>query len=210
MTTRSTYTRCFEARRTGSHHNDVLGALTAFADDMRQSGLAPGRRIMRTQGLAFTVNPVYTVTHADTRADLILFAAHDLGNDMWVRNVGPGHADKIEQTFFDGVACGCDIIDPGGMHDRQIKMTLHFCGELKMRCLRSAHVGDQTGKPDAGRTVTPVDVKEINHAGAGKQFTDLEALVKLKTAIEGFIKHHPDAHDVVIAYLSPYFLQDLD
>ena len=58
--------------------------------------------------------------------------------------------------------------------------------------------------------MTPVDVEEIDHAGVGKQFTDPEALIKLKTAIESFIKHHSDANNVVITDLSANFFEDFN
>ena len=121
--------------------------------------------------------------------------------------MGPCHADKIQQSLLNGVA-GCrDIIDACSMHDRQVKMLLHFSGKLKMWRLGGAHVRDEGGKPNAGGAVASVYVEKIDQAGLGKQFADPETLVKLKTTIESFIKHHSDAHDKVIARLSANFLQ---
>ena len=57
----------------------------------------------------------------------------------------PGHADQVQQTFFDRVSRSRDIIDSGRVHDRQIKVTLYLAGKFKMRGLGCPHIGDQGG-----------------------------------------------------------------
>ena len=207
VTARCAHASRFEARRTRANDNHVLGTLTGFCDDVRQSAFTSGCRIVCAQRFPFAIDPVDAVAHANAGTNLVLFATRDLGDDMRICDMGPGHADQIQQPLLNGVAGCCDIIDASGMHDRQVKMLFHFCGKLKMGRLGGAHVRDQGGKANAGRAVTAVNVEKIDHAGFGQQFTDLKTLVELKTAIESFIKHHSDAHDKVIAHLSANFLQ---
>ena len=88
------------------------------------------------------------------------------------------------------------------MHNRQIKVTADFAGEFKMRCLRGAHVRNQVGKADAGGAMAAVDIEKINHAAAGQCLANLHSFIKLKAAIERFIKHHPNAYNVVVSNLS--------
>ena len=97
---------------------------------------------MRAQRFSFAIDPVDAVAHANAGTNLVFFTARDLGHDMGIRDMGPCHADKIQQSLLNGVA-GCrDIIDACSMHDRQVKMLLHFSGKLKMWRLAGAHVRD--------------------------------------------------------------------
>ena len=56
----------------------------------------------------------------------------------------------------------------------------------------------------------PVDIDKVNHARVGQNLTDAHAFIERKAAIKRFVKHHSDAHNVVIPNLSADFFQHLD
>ncbi len=67
-------------------------------------GLAPCGGVVYAERLAGLVDAVQAVGGTYAGSDLLLTCLDDLGNDVRVGNVGPGHADQVDQPFRDCVS----------------------------------------------------------------------------------------------------------
>ena len=92
-----------ETRWPGPSHDHPSGS-RGWWDHVGHGCLAARRGVVHTQCLAGVVDAVEAVGGTYAGSDLLLACLDDLDNDVRVGNVGPGHADQVDQPFRDCVS----------------------------------------------------------------------------------------------------------
>jgi hypothetical protein len=188
----------FQARRAGAHDHDLALRSVTGGDDLREGALAARGRVVDAQGIAAFVDAVDAVARADAGADAVLGARGDLVDDVRIGHVGPRHAHHVELVFADGIARRRDVVDAVRVeHGDGAELGADLAGEIDLRALRRAHVGDDVRQPLVRLDMALDDVDEIELAGGDQAPTDLQALVERDVAVEVLVEHHADADDVV-------------
>ena len=102
----------------------------------------------------------YTGTHA------LLSACCNFLHHVRIRNLGPRHADQINQAFANRMA-GCrDIGDAGGVKDWQVNMFFESCSLCQPWPDRRSHARHIVHCQADLRIHPPIHgIKEIEHAG---------------------------------------------
>ena len=202
--------RRLEPGGAGTDHHDLARRPIRARDHVRQRRLAPGRRVVQTERLAAFVDAIDAVADPDARADARLLAAHDLGDDVRIRHVRPGHADHVDQAFADRVARGREIADARRVEGGHAEGGAHLAGERQVGRRGGAHAGDHVCEAFVGIDVAADHVDEVEHAGGNQAAGDLEPLLAAEPARHVLVHDHADADDVVAAHLRADLVQDLE
>src|SRR5690349_9806852 len=132
MTTLRKHASGLEAGRPRTDH-DGLAADLRLGDLVRDFPFTTGRGIVDTECLPAFIDPVETVSSADTGPDACLLAALDLSHYMRVGDMGARHADHVELPLGDRMTGGCYVTDARGVEDRKFGYRPHFAGKIEMR-----------------------------------------------------------------------------
>ena len=165
-------------------------------DPVGQLALAAGRRIVeagRTQ-LAHAVGR----THA--RAHPRLVPALELGDELRLRDMRPGHRDHVEQPLADRVARRRELRDAGGVEDRQVHRLPERAGAGEKRGHRRGHPRHAVDRElDLGVHPAVDGVEEVDGPECLEYPGDLDTLLEVESVLAGLVDHEPDADDEVVA-----------
>ena len=119
-------------------------------------------------------------------------AALELGDDMRVGKMCPGHAGKIDQPGGDRMARRCHIGDAGGVEYWQIDNLFDGRGQRDKGHQWRARRRDRFRKSILGGERRVRDVHEVEQAAAGKSLGDVGAFLPAEPADLGLVADHPD------------------
>ena len=185
-----------EAGRAGTHHDDPP-RLEGTGHLMWHRGLSPCGGVVYAQGLACLVDAVQAVGGAYTGSDLFLACLDDLGHDVGVGNVGPGHADHVNQVLSNRVARCCHVVDLGAMEYGQVGLGAHPACEVQVRGCGHALDGDDLGQLDVGADHPPDHVHEVEQAVSVQEPEYLETGLGIDASRGGLVDGHAQADYVV-------------
>ena len=134
-----TNTSGFQSGRPGADYDNFPHTSGSFRHKMWHSFFASGRRIVGAKCIIIFVQTIQTITHADTRPDVVFFSGFNFFNNVRICHVRPCHADQIEQIFPQGITRAGHFVDSGRMKNRQIKFTFYGSGKFQIRSRRYAH-----------------------------------------------------------------------
>lgn len=72
---------------------------------------------MKAQGVIALRDPIKAISRADTGAYRVFLLFFVLSDDVGVGDVGPGHADEIENVLGNGVPGHGDVCNPAGVNE---------------------------------------------------------------------------------------------
>ena len=134
-----TNTSGFQSGRPGADYDNFPHTSGSFRHKMRHSFFASGRRIVGAKCIIIFVQTIQTITHADTRPDLVFFSGFNFCHNVRIGHVRTCHADHVKQIFPQRVSCRCYFVNAGGMKNRQFKFTFYGSGKFQIRSRRYAH-----------------------------------------------------------------------
>ena len=100
---------------------------------MGEALLPPGRGVVDALRVARLVDRVETEVGADARSDPVLVPGSDLADQVRVRDLGPCHADEVDQPLAQGEPRRGDVRDPRGVHHRHVHGASDLAGEAQVR-----------------------------------------------------------------------------
>ena len=104
MSSLGKHPRRLEAAWSGADHDSLDASASGGGDELRDVDLPPRRRVLDAHRLEALVESVDAERCSDTDPDAVCFTAFELGDDVGVGDVGPGHACEIDQSRRDSVA----------------------------------------------------------------------------------------------------------
>ena len=85
---------------------------------------------MNAQGFARLINAIKAIGRSNTGTDVVLAPLNDFLHDMWIRHVGTGHADHIQQAGVNRVTGRGHIRDFSGVECWHACQLLYFACEI--------------------------------------------------------------------------------
>ena len=140
------------------------------------------------------VAEVRTIGCADTVADAVLLATFQLGDDIGIGDVATGHADKIDDLFTDGVACGGQIVDPRGVKDGKSDFAPEAPGLFKEGRERGGHARHIACQPRQRVDAPRYEIQEIDRAVVAKPRGDLDIVFFRQAGFVMVLLGHGHAH----------------
>ena len=159
---------------------------------VRHPVLASRRRVVHALGVATLVDLVEAVAGADARPDPVLLARLDFRDDVRIGDMRAGHPHQVDQPVADRMARGRHVVDPCGVHDRDLQGLLDPARELEVRRDRRAHRRDHAGQRLVAGHVALDDADEVDTLGH-HALGDLDAVVVLQATVGVLVERHPDA-----------------
>ena len=190
------HARSFQTRRARAHDQHfALGG--RGRNGVGQGEFAPGRRVVDAIGLATGVDAVQAKVAAHAGADGVFAAFHNLAHDVRVGHVGARHAHHVELAAGNSVARGVDVLDFGGMEDRDVHMRAQAACKFQVR--RAAHAlhGNHVGQARIGVNVAADDVQKIHHARLRQVARNAQAFVLREAAGAHLVGHAAHAQNEV-------------
>ena len=175
VTARACDTRRFQPCGAGTNDDD-FAAVGAVFNDVGHRKLPPRRGIVDAQRFAALIDAVQTVVRPDAGADIMFAAFNNLAHHVGVGHVRAGHAAHVQKARSDGVPCGGDVLDFGGVECRHAGRAPDLTGEIQMRGRRHPLDRDHVRHGRVGMDPTPDYVEEIDLARIAQQFGNLDTL----------------------------------
>ena len=107
-------------------------------DRVRHRALTTGGRVVDAHRRAALVDAVEAVGGADAWADPCLLPGGDLGDEVGIGEVRPGHPDEVDEALADGVPSGGHIVDLGRVEHGEPGGRPHPTREVEVRGRRHA------------------------------------------------------------------------
>ncbi len=109
---------------------------------------------------------IHAESSAHAGANSVFFPGLDFLNDMRIGNVRAGHADHIDDTLADRMACGRRIDDAAGMERRQLEFPSEFLHQAKVGRRRRRHAGHQVDVINFRVDAAVVEIEKVDKAGS--------------------------------------------
>ena len=156
-------------------------------DLVRQVRLAAGRGVMHTQCIETAIRPVQTIASANARPDPVLFTAQQLGNNMRVSDMGPGHAGKVHRPGFNSPIGGGESVEPRSLHRDQATDLANAAGECQIRARFCLHPRKGNIHALGGARIGAVDIQKIGNTVLTQKAANFDAFLGRNSALIGLI-----------------------
>ncbi len=121
VTALSGYPCCLHTAGAAAHHDDFAFGALCFLNDVRQAHVLSGRRgVLNAQYVQALVLAVDAVVSAHTLFDLIDLAHLDLGDQVRVGNMCPGHTHQVYIAPFEDTLGLIGILNVLGVDHRHV------------------------------------------------------------------------------------------
>ena len=131
----------------GADDHDFAGRVGAAGDDVWHGPLTRSGGVLHTQDVLAEILAVDAIVCSDATSDTQVFlAVADLGQHVWVGDVGPGHAHHVNPTLRQYALGLSGIANALGMHDRHFRYRLDAGGEVHEWLRRQCHGGHAIGQ----------------------------------------------------------------
>ena len=193
-----------------AHHHDLaLGAL-ALLDDMGQAHVLPrGGGVLDAQHVEALVLAVDAVVGAHALLDLVDLPHLDLGDDMRIGDMRPGHAHQVHIAAFQDTLGLVGVLDVLGVDHRHADHVLDARRQVQEGLRRVGHVGNDVGERVVGVAAGADHAEEVHHAGGIVVGGDLLHVVVGEAVRMKLVATDAHAHHEVVADLGAHRLEHL-